>query len=1344
MRPDTGEELHSETDFPGPGPKFERHYSSFGVFRPYQLFNTITSTSPGDYWSHTYHARVFALQNAWTAVRPNHQVKQFDASGWEIGAADGKRDRVQPGSNGGWLYVQSDGTREFFDSAGYLISIERIDGEVLTLRYTGSGASLRLQSVTDRRNRSLIFEHDALGYLASVAMPDGLSVDYTFNAIGNLTTVTYKDGAASQRQFLYEAAHPNLLTGIVDETNTRVATYEYEPGLGRLLSEKKANNVDYRTFEYSGLQTTVTDVETGAKSVFAGVNVAGTRRINGRSRSCPSCGGGQSASTTFDALGFTDVTTDFRGTVTDHDFNTRGLEVQRIEAKFNPEKRTIQTDWHPTFGVPTAHRTYDATGAHVGRSNWTHNSRGQVLTQTQVDPVTNATRNTTYTYCETADIAAPNSTCPLLGLLKTINGPRTDVADVLSYAYYPSDDASCASSPTTCPHRKGDLWKVTSALGHVSETLRYDGAGRVLSFKDANGVVTDFEYHNRGWITARKVRGANDGSEVDDAITRVEYWPHGLVRRVTQPDGDFLVYEYDAAQRLETIEDALGNRVEYTLDKSGHRTVEVTKDGAGAVKRQLSRVYDLLGQLDLEKNAAQQAIADHGYDANNNLTSTIDALGRETRQSYDPLNRLKQTIHDFGGLAVQTDFVYDALDRQTRVADPKGLNTDYGYDGLGNLRTLTSPDTGVTSYTPDAAGNVISQTDARGLVRNATYDAHNRLRTVSYPSAAILNSTFIYDTVNTACAIDERFALGRLTRMTDASGSTDYCYNRLGAVARKVQTIAINGTNHPLEIQYRYSLGGRLIESHVHAPRYLKTIWSRDGAGRIVGVRAEETWPCGGTCNVRKKFQLVSGASYLPFGPLAGLAWPNATSVTRVHDLDYQLTDITADDPGALSLSFEHDPLGNVEAVQSPPGGPEPRREYGYDALQRLEAVRDANQALLAGYTYDDTGNRLSRTEGGQTEAYVYPSTSHRLGSVAGTARGYDAAGNSTHTKSNKIFTYDARNRLVDFRTGPQANKIVARYQYNGRGERVRKTVGGVEILFLYDESGQLILEYEPAVTRFRSYVYLDGLPVGLVDSHNGTLAYALQPDHLGTPRAVLGPLVPETSGGGVVQMAMGTGVARRWQWPLTGSAFGEHAPTQDPDNDGMAFVLNLRYPGQYFDAESGLHYNYFRDYEPSTGRYLESDPIGLRGGIATFNYARGNSLLFIDPNGQNASLAACGLGPVGCVGGIVVAGVTLICMAQATQSVGEESGSTAEAAPEARELEHQAYKEVCHQKAPKNLSPCDLAKWKLNRNIQCKQMRIDWDNKWSPGRHANDIENLGTAIRRLENWIINNCGCCP
>jgi RHS repeat-associated protein len=109
-----------------------------------------------------------------------------------------------------------------------------------------------------------------------------------------------------------------------------------------------------------------------------------------------------------------------------------------------------------------------------------------------------------------------------------------------------------------------------------------------------------------------------------------------------------------------------------------------------------------------------------------------------------------------------------------------------------------------------------------------------------------------------------------------------------------------------------------------------------------------------------------------------------------------------------------------------------------------------------------------------------------------------------------------------------------------------------------------------------------------------------VETDHLGTPRVAIDA----------------TRNASIWTWDNPASAFGENAPNQDPDADGTAFTLNLRLPGQYYDSESGFNYNYFRDYEPGTGRYVESDPIGLDGGINTYAYANGNPYIYVDSFG--------------------------------------------------------------------------------------------------------------------------------
>ena len=125
------------------------------------------------------------------------------------------------------------------------------------------------------------------------------------------------------------------------------------------------------------------------------------------------------------------------------------------------------------------------------------------------------------------------------------------------------------------------------------------------------------------------------------------------------------------------------------------------------------------------------------------------------------------------------------------------------------------------------------------------------------------------------------------------------------------------------------------------------------------------------------------------------------------------------------------------------------------------------------------------------------------------------------------------------------------------------------------------------------------------------------------------------------------------WQWN-NDDPFGGNAPNEDPDQDGNQFVFNLRFPGQYFDKETNLSYNYFRDYDPAIGRYIESDPIGLAAGPNTYAYVGGNPLSYYDPRGEAAQVAlgcvaGAWAGPVGCgVGAAVVtiatvAGVSLL-----------------------------------------------------------------------------------------------------
>lgn len=142
---------------------------------------------------------------------------------------------------------------------------------------------------------------------------------------------------------------------------------------------------------------------------------------------------------------------------------------------------------------------------------------------------------------------------------------------------------------------------------------------------------------------------------------------------------------------------------------------------------------------------------------------------------------------------------------------------------------------------------------------------------------------------------------------------------------------------------------------------------------------------------------------------------------------------------------------------------------------------------------------------------------------------------------------------------------------------RIKKSVGGVVTWYLWDGTKPLS-EYNSAGTRTKRYAYLgDDLAPTLVEDAAGP--YSLHADHLQTPRLL-------------------TNSAAQIVWGARYPAYGNAVLQQNPDGNGTAITLNLRFPGQYFDGETGLHQNHFRDYDPAIGRYVQSDPIGLVGGI--------------------------------------------------------------------------------------------------------------------------------------------------
>jgi RHS repeat-associated protein len=191
----------------------------------------------------------------------------------------------------------------------------------------------------------------------------------------------------------------------------------------------------------------------------------------------------------------------------------------------------------------------------------------------------------------------------------------------------------------------------------------------------------------------------------------------------------------------------------------------------------------------------------------------------------------------------------------------------------------------------------------------------------------------------------------------------------------------------------------------------------------------------------------------------------------------------------------------------------------------------------------------------------------------------YDNSGNVV-SDGTVTFAYNDAGRMVSStKTG-----VTTTYALNALGQRVKKTTGGSSTYFVYDEAGHLVGEYDNAGTLIQETVWFGNAPVATLrpNGGSGVNLFYVHTDHLNTPRRISRP-----SDNVIV-----------WRWDL--DPFGTTVANEDPDGDSNLFVSNLRFPGQYFDAETGLQYNYYRDYDPATGRYVESDPIGLKGGTNT------------------------------------------------------------------------------------------------------------------------------------------------
>lgn len=893
-----------------------------------------------------------------------------------------------------------DGSVKQFGAGGELLQEVGADGKTLDYSYENE----RLSTITDTRGRSLSFDYDEAGRISVLHTPGAESWEYQYDENDNLTLVIGPDGES--REYLYEdPRHPKLLTGIRDENGNRYATFAYNDNL-EAIRTMHADGAERLDIHYiSPLQVDVHEYLDDASGRYA-LRRYHLSEFEGRKAISRveyfECGNDSNCVPReerweYDDRGRVARHTAIDGVVTEYAYNEQDLEIRRTVGVGTTQQYTVETEWDPV--------THRRTALHQpGLSQYyDYDGDGNLITHTRTDTQTGESRTTTYSY-------GP------YGQLERIDGPREGVADITTFRY----------------DSQGRMVETQNALGHSSFITDHDADGRPLRMVDGSVVVT-MTYTARGKLGTQTRNGHT---------TRYHYTPGGQLAQVSEPDGETIYYEYDAAQRLVGLRDGQGNAIRYQLDDQGNVISEQTKDAAGQLLRQQQRVYNTLGELE-ERLGANSQWWRYGYNGLGQQESEEDALSRLTTQTFDSLGRLETIQDPAGGI---TRYAYEPMGQIKSVTDARYNTTTYHYNGFGEIVQEDSPDRGTTTYAYDAAGNLIEQHFAHGGALFYEYNALNR------PTRIEQSSPGAGRTLHTEQAYD---AQGRATVRNGPAGTTYYHYDEEGRLAE---------VNHEGIIsRYTYTPGGK--PKTITYPSGQQVIYHYDEHGQVSTVTrkayAEATEEI-----------VAQDIGHLPFGPLEDLTYGNGLTLNQTFDRDYRLQSQQLG--GLMQKDYRYDPVNNLTA-QTDSANPSHSQTFGYDLLDRLtDAGGDYGQYS---YDYDPLGNRTQWQDltSGRSESYQIAQTSNRLLAKGDTAYSYDAMGNPTQI-GDKQLTYNARGRLSIVQTSQGRWD----YTYNFDGQRLIKALDGQKQWFHYGPNGRLLAELDHHKRPIREYIYLNGRRLAL------------------------------------------------------------------------------------------------------------------------------------------------------------------------------------------------------------------------------------------------------------------------
>lgn len=1180
--------------------QFFRHYSSSSSDSNYRL---------GQGWTHTYAAKIVKIgdtgyeitQGNGGKIRFNN-LSTDDQGQTTYGSVNPSTGYVLP-KDKLLVWTIPDG-RSLSFSGSYLVRVDYPGQSFVTLYYDNG----RLSELTDHAGRTLRLSYytnqsslgswesaqngELAGHLAKITKPDGKETRYFYDNNKNLIKAEYHDG--SSRLYHYsDDTHVNHLTGITNRSGVEYASWSYDEH-GNAITSTHANGVGSLSMDiqpiddaFSQGTTFITD-SLGQVSSYEWKTVQDDNQVlllRSHGSGCSVCPE-TNKQYSYNANYQVESVTDRSGKATSRSYDQQGrLTDVYTTASDGTTEHSLHLEYEGFSSTVNliSKLSVNPDGRHEVRKTFNSDMQPVKIVERGFTPILNQT-----TTPSSNDRSNPIST---------------------RLGYQPIEKV------TSLVYENGLITEIDGPREDVDDTtyLKYDTIGRIKSIMPASGRLIEVESYDSNDLPTQIQVGTNSPLYItyDDwqNVTSVkalgqsvhfQYDQENRVKSVTDQYGKSTRMSYDRAGRLTRTVDTVGRSTVYLHNSDSDITDAQVIGLDGETIRAVS--YALDSERRIQSAEHDTLSSDSGQTSTINTTRNYNELGLLESVSMQSGDSTDIEYDSFGRLVGMSSLgrprfslTYDSKGQLSGFTDTLGNSTNEIKDDFGRTVLHDSPDTGITVYAFDNADNRISKLNSLGDEIQYTWDAGNRLLSERSKDGV---TTHEYDQSNgrlvnsTVGNITELFAYNNDARLIsherkidDVSFKTEFQYNTFGKLSEKVLP---DGT----AIQYHYHTTGIEV-----------------GALRAITKQSP----------VGEQQTLIGEIDLEKADGTMGYTHYNGVRTNMTFAANGTIDSLTVSD--TLAFQYTFDEQGNIIGLRE--GMLD--QSFTYDG-NRLVAANTKSGSYS--FTYDSASNLRSRTSQlyngtGKSIEFVYgsPGSGNRLQAIQDNLSStiapqeFNAAGSLYRTGDGFSYEYSVKQRPVKvFKHG----ELIAEYEYNSFGERVKKTRyidGKAEVRYYLYDGTSLTAEADSTGQIVKQYIYLENSFPALMLSNNQV--YAVHTDHVGTPRAV-------------------TNEQADVVWRADYTPFGK-ATVRKAD-----ITLNIRMPGQYEDTETGIHYNYFRNYDPATGRYTTSDPIGLDGGKNTYLYASANPLLRTDPLGLADEVVLTVVAGSGVAAALAAAGATV------------------------------------------------------------------------------------------------------